>query len=131
MNRPHTVPSRVAVVGLVGLALQALDASLFADIDGSYLQVLVLAQCLVCSAAAAKMLRDNCFESRLAAVAIGVACVAGALLAATSGLPGQPGRGLGALDVACITLGSLVLAAMALDARLRRDQLPATPPYAL
>lgn len=128
---PHSWCSRVAVLGLVGLALQALDVAVLVGVAQAYLEVLVLVQCLVCSTVAAKMLRDNCFESRLAAGVIGVASVVGALLAGTSGLPGRPSHGLGAPDVASIALGFGVLVMVLLDARHRRAPLGAAPPYAL
>ena len=87
MPVPHTAVSRVAVVALC-LVAGVLGVMGAHGADLAYLVLPTTAAALVCLGAAAKMARDNCFESRLIAVVTVLACVLAAVAAASIGLPG-------------------------------------------
>jgi hypothetical protein len=129
MRTDHTPASRAAVAVAVGLALVQLawvtDASPVVDTAAWSLGALTVL-------AAAKMARDNCFESRLVAVIVASIQLATAALAATVGAPGSTGHGLTAhLTLAAAFAGS-VLVLIALDHRTRARAAGdrPLPPYA-
>ena len=81
-----------------------------------------------------KMWRDNCFESRLAAVVVALLVATGQLLTMTVGGPVAPAGGLGTsypTGLLVAALGALVPLGVAADARVRSRSVAEEPPYAL
>ena len=128
MPVPHTAVSRVAVVALC-LVAGVLGVMGAHGADLAYLVLPTTAAALVCLGAAAKMARDNCFESRLVAVVTVLACVLAAVAAASIGLPGQEPR-MAPAGVLLVGAAIVFLVAVAVEVPQRHRPDRATSPYA-
>ncbi len=129
MPVPHTGLSRLTVVAVCALAT-ALAVVGADDATLPYLDVLIAVAAVVALACAAKLARDNCFESRLFACLTALAALGGALSAATIGLPGQePGTSVSGvvLVVACVAVVALTAAETVRRARPNRPSSPYAP----
>lgn len=129
--RVHSVASRTAAAAIATLAVLQLAATPAAEADVAYGATVLLLLAVASGLTALKLLRDNCFESRLAAVVLSALSGLGAALDATIGLPGHPGGPLTAEKLLAVAIGVVVPALVQLDARLRREHAPVVPPYAL
>ncbi|HWJ82902.1 MAG TPA: hypothetical protein VNS55_11755 [Nocardioides sp.] len=130
MKVEHSWASRSAVVVTAALALVQLAWVL----DGGDALVVTVGGFLglLTALATAKMARDNCFESRLAACSVASIQVAAVALAATLGLPGAEHRALSGHLALAGALAAAVLVLVPLDRLARshgRGHVP--PPYAL
>jgi hypothetical protein len=96
-----------------------------------YDEILVGTAAVAALLAAVKLLRDNCFESRLAATVLATLTAFGQLLAATVGRPGDPQAGWHPGGFAVIVLAAAVPVLVALDARARARISEQVHPYAL
>lgn len=124
----HTPLSRLGVVAACLLAgsLAHLGAG---EVTTPYLVVPLTAASVTALVFGHKMARDNCFESRLVCSLTALACLGGALAAATIGLPGREPHVAPAgvlMTVAAVTF----LLVVAVEAPRRFRAGPAAAPYA-
>ncbi|UMG94287.1 hypothetical protein [Nocardioides sp. TF02-7] len=118
MRTPHTWASRVAAVVTGGLTVLLVVSTALASGTPTTIATGVLT--LLTGLATAKLVRDNCFESRLAAVVLAAVQLGGALLAVTVGLPGQEPQRTDPMALTALVLGAAVLVLVGLDHRTRR-----------
>jgi len=126
-------PSRqscTAAAGLGGLAVVELEVAVSSTGRSSYLEVLVLVLSTAGAITGARLLRANCFESRLATVVLTGVALAGALLSGTTGLPGRTPHGLTPTAVVVMVLCLAIIALIWADSSRQRTG-PVRPPYAL
>ena len=127
MRRSHTRASVAAAAGTALLAAVHVARSLASAGSVSYVEALNVGKATLACLAALKMCRDNCFESRLAAVVLALISGLGAVLGSTLGLPGQQADAVTPGDVALVLLGLGVPLLVLHDQRLRRGQALRSP----
>lgn len=129
MPTPSTTASRGAALTTAALGAW-LASRLLLGAGDSYVRVIVVLLTVLSLLAAAKLWRDNCFESRLVAVLVALASLTGSALGSTVGLPGSHGGQVSVAGVVGLVLGSIVPVLLLLDAKIRASGLNATSPYA-
>lgn len=117
----HTGASRVTVATLLLLTVLQLEWSAVAAGAGSSTAAVPAAITLL---AAVLLARVSCFETRLLAVVVCVAQVAGVMLALVAGLPGGSRQALDAQAVEGLLLPAVALALLTVDRRTRRTAAP-------
>jgi hypothetical protein len=121
MTVAHTRASRAAAAATGLLTVVHLVRS-FTLTSASYVEALTVVAAVLSCLAALKLYRDNCFESRLAAVLLALVSGLGTVLAATLGLPGQHASAVSGDDILLVMLGVTVPLLVLLDRRLRRGR---------
>lgn len=129
MRVTHTRASWAAAAGTGLLAAVHAVRSIDTSGSASYVAMLDAVAAALACLISLKLCRDNCFESRLAAVILAVVSGVGAVLGATLGLPGQPSGTVTGGAVVLVLLGVGVPLLVLHDQRLRRRQA-VRPPYA-
>lgn len=128
----HTGATRATVATLLTLTVLQLWWSDVATAAGTGLHA-ASGPAAVTLLAAVLLARVSCFETRLLAVLVCVAQLAGVTLAVVVGLPGSPRQALDAQAVEALVLPAVALVLLAADRRTRRTAAPATgvlSPYA-
>lgn len=126
----HTGASRVTVATLLTLTVLQLEWSDVATGAGAGTAAVPAAITLL---AAVLLARVSCFETRLLAVVVCGAQVAGVVLALVAGLPGGSQQTLDAQAVEGLLLPAVALVLLAVDRRTRRTAAPVAgvlSPYA-
>jgi hypothetical protein len=111
MRREPTPLSRSAAVAGATLAV----ANLTQTGAAGYLALLLGSMGLIGLLAAARLWRDNCFESRLLTVLLAAGSLLGTLLRTTVGLPGAAEVAAGWLDLLTATLAVTTLGLLLAD----------------
>lgn len=129
MRPVRTPASGAAAVATGVIALLHLESVLVDGADG-YVGVIAAVLGLTALATAARLWRENCFESRLVAVLLAVATGLGAMLGLTFGLPGEAPREVSALALLPVLVAAAVPLLVLLDVRLRETGVTRGSPYA-